>query len=99
MIKSEGGKVFSAGHDLTELKAESGVSEEIFRLCKEVMSQIRAVDVPVICQVSGIAAAAGCQLVAACDIVVADRDAKFSVPGANTIGLYCQGSKSLVRIV
>ena len=84
---------------MTELKAESGVSEEIFRLCKEVMSQIRALDVPVICQVSGIAAAAGCQLVAACDIVVADRDAKFSVPGANTIGLYCQGSKSLVRIV
>ena len=52
------------------------------------MKKIRMVDVPVICQVSGLAAAAGCQLVASCDIVLADESAKFSVPGANTIGLY-----------
>lgn len=91
LIKSDGGKVFSAGHDLKELKTEAGkeTHAEIFRLCKEVMEKIREIDVPVIAQVSGVAAAAGCQLVAACDIVLADESAKFTVPGANTIGLYC----------
>ena len=72
LIKSDGGKVFSAGHDLKELKTEAGkeTHAEIFRLCKEVMEKIREIDVPVIAQVSGVAAAAGCQLVAACDIVL-----------------------------
>lgn len=64
--------MFSAGHDLKELKTEAGkeTHAEIFRLCKEVMEKIREIDVPVIAQVSGVAAAAGCQLVAACDIVL-----------------------------
>ena len=52
------------------------------------MKQIREIDVPVICAVQGIAAAAGCQLVAGCDIVLADRKSKFSVPGVN-LGIYC----------
>ena len=91
LIKSDGGKVFCAGHDLHELKSDAGAEShaEIFGLCKVVMNRIRQVEVPVICQVSGIAAAAGCQLVAACDIVLADESAKFSVPGANSIGLFC----------
>ena len=87
LIQSAGPKVFCAGHDLKELQ-ENGAHKEIFDLCKSVMKKIREIDVPVIVAVDGIAAAAGCQLVAGCDIVLADRRSKFSVPGVN-LGIYC----------
>jgi len=87
LIQSAGPKVFCAGHDLKELQ-ENGAHKEIFELCKSVMKKIREIDVPVIVAVDGIAAAAGCQLVAGCDIVLADRRSKFSVPGVN-LGIYC----------
>ena len=88
LVRSSGKKVFSAGHDLTELQTGSGKHKQIFDLCANVMRQIREVDVPVIAAVDGIAAAAGCQLVAACDIVLATKNSKFSVPGVN-LGIYC----------
>jgi len=90
VILSAGPKVFCAGHDLKELQTAAGrvQHKDIFDLCKNVMRQIREIDVPVICAVNGIAAAAGCQLVAGCDIVLADRKSKFSVPGVN-LGIYC----------
>ena len=73
---------------LVEKCENSEICKEIFDLCKNVMKQIREIDVPVICALQGIAAAAGCQLVAGCDIVLADRKSKFSVPGVN-LGIYC----------
>ena len=88
LVRSSGKKVFSAGHDLTELQTGSGKQKEIFDLCASVMRQVREVDVPVIAAVDGIAAAVGCQLVAACDIVLATKNSKFSVPGVN-LGIYC----------
>ena len=88
VIRSSGKKVFSAGHDLTELRSGTGKHRQIFDLCADVMRQIREADVPVIAAVDGIAAAAGCQLVAACDIVLATAKSKFSVPGVN-LGVYC----------
>lgn len=90
VVISSQGPVFSSGHDLKELKIESGTAEqeEIFRLCTKVMSAMRQVPVPVIAQVDGLAAAAGCQLVASCDIAVASDRSTFSLPGAS-FGLFC----------
>ncbi|CAN7990301.1 unnamed protein product [Ixodes hexagonus] len=90
VILSSTGPVFSSGHDLKELKIESGTSrqDEIFALCTKVMSAIEKLPVPVIAQVDGLAAAAGCQLVASCDIVLASDKATFSLPGAS-FGLFC----------
>ena len=88
VLRSGGAKVFSAGHDLTELRSGTGKHGQIFGLCADVMRTIREVDVPVIAAVDGIAAAAGCQMVAACDIVLATSKSKFSVPGVN-LGIYC----------
>ena len=61
LIESSGKKVFCAGHDLTELQTGTGLHNQIFELCADVMKQIRQLDVPVIAAVDGIAAAAGCQ--------------------------------------
>ncbi|KAH8038217.1 hypothetical protein HPB51_024990 [Rhipicephalus microplus] len=91
VVLSSSGPVFSSGHDLKELKIESGDSakiQEIFSLCTSVMMAIRRLSVPVIAQVNGLAAAAGCQLVATCDIVLASDKATFSLPGA-AFGLFC----------
>lgn len=91
VVLSSSGPVFSSGHDLKELKIESGDSakiEEIFSVCTSVMTAIRRLSVPVIAQVNGLAAAAGCQLVATCDIVLATDHASFSLPGA-AFGLFC----------
>lgn len=84
------GPVFSAGHDLTELKNNTGKKyhEEIFHRCTEVMTVIRTIPIPVIAQIKGLATAAGCQLAATCDIVIASENAKFSTPGAS-VGLFC----------
>ncbi len=83
------GPVFSSGHDLRELV---GRSEEdvrsLFGLCTEVMEAIRLLPKPVIAQVHALATAAGCQLVATCDLVVASEDASFATPGVKT-GLFC----------
>ena len=83
------GPVFSSGHDLRELM---GASEEevrsLFALCTEVMEAIRTLPKPVIAQVHALATAAGCQLVATCDLVVASEDATFATPGVKT-GLFC----------
>ncbi|TKR80844.1 hypothetical protein L596_014841 [Steinernema carpocapsae] len=72
IIASEG-NAFSAGHDLKELKVEESsghAQKELFAKCTELMSQIQRMDVPVIAEVDGVAAAAGCQLVASCDIAI-----------------------------
>ncbi|XP_014778609.1 enoyl-CoA hydratase domain-containing protein 3, mitochondrial isoform X2 [Octopus bimaculoides] len=86
------GDVFSSGHDLKELVITDDKSKtkqiEIFKSCSEVMCMIQDMAVPVIAQVSGLATAAGCQLVASCDIAIASEKAKFAVPGVN-IGLFC----------
>ena len=83
------GPVFSSGHDLRELM---GAREEevrsLFALCTEVMEAIRTLPKPVIAQVHALATAAGCQLVATCDLVVACEGAAFATPGVKT-GLFC----------
>ncbi|MFP4539209.1 MAG: enoyl-CoA hydratase [Dichotomicrobium sp.] len=87
--------VFSAGHDLRELTAHRadadggrGFYELVMRKCAEVMQQIVRLPQPVIAAVGGTATAAGCQLVASCDLAVAAEEAKFATPGVN-IGLFC----------
>lgn len=88
VIASEG-KVFSSGHDLGEM---TGRSEEeyrtLFATCSQMMQRIRQLPQPVIARVQGFATAAGCQLVAACDLAVAAEDAQFATPGVR-IGLFC----------
>ncbi|MCY4414860.1 MAG: enoyl-CoA hydratase [Chloroflexi bacterium] len=88
VIRSEG-PVFSSGHDLNELV--NGDAEEytaVFDACTRVMEGIRLLPKPVIAQVQGLATAAGCQLVATCDIAVAADTAAFATPGVQ-IGLFC----------
>ncbi len=83
------GPVFSSGHDLRELVNTS--EEEVkalFALCTDVMEAIRKLPKPVIAQVHALATAAGCQLVATCDLVVASEEATFATPGVKT-GLFC----------
>ena len=83
------GKVFSSGHDLNEiLKKHPLEVERLFKKCYDVMLAIRNAPQPYIAQVHGVATAAGCQLVAACDMAVAAKSAKFSTPGVQ-IGLFC----------
>jgi len=83
------GPVFSAGHDLKEL-AGGGLSEyrEVFASCMNMMLLLREIPQPVIAAVHGIATAAGCQLVAACDLAVATKDTRFATPGVK-IGFFC----------
>lgn len=83
------GPVFSAGHDLRELVDRSLEDErEIFRVCTELMETIQAIPQPVVAAVQGPALAAGCQLVATCDLAVAATTAVFGTPGVR-IGLFC----------
>jgi enoyl-CoA hydratase/carnithine racemase len=83
------GPAFSAGHDLKELLDRSLEEErEIFDVCTRMMQTIQQVPQPVIAAVQGIATAAGCQLVATCDLAVASESAKFATPGVK-IGLFC----------
>jgi enoyl-CoA hydratase/carnithine racemase len=83
------GAVFSAGHDLGEMVGRGeGEYRAIFRLCTRVMEQLRRLPQPVIARVQGLATAAGCQLVAACDLAVAAEEAAFATPGVK-IGLFC----------
>ncbi len=88
IIASEG-SVFSSGHDLTEIIARNpSDSKRIFCACTRLMAKIQSVRQPVIAQVQGLATAAGCQLVATCDLAVASEEASFATPGVR-IGLFC----------
>jgi enoyl-CoA hydratase/carnithine racemase len=84
------GKGFCAGHDLRELHNDptTAFREKTFSLCSQVMKGVVGLRQPVIAKVHGIATAAGCQLVASCDLAVAADDARFGTPGVN-IGLFC----------
>jgi enoyl-CoA hydratase/carnithine racemase len=84
------GPAFCAGHDLRELRSEPHreAYERVFAQCSALMQQIVRLPKPVIAEVHGIATAAGCQLVATCDLAVAADDARFATPGVN-IGLFC----------
>src|SRR5437016_8444226 len=84
------GPAFSAGHDLAEMTAKNdeGFYRELFSTCVRLMTCVHELPQPVIAKVHGVATAAGCQLVAACDLAVASDDARFATPGVN-IGLFC----------
>jgi enoyl-CoA hydratase/carnithine racemase len=89
VILRAAGPAFSAGHDLRELVGgQQAQYQELFALCTEVMEAMRKLPQPVIAQVHGVATAAGCQLAATCDLVVAAEDASFATPGVK-IGLFC----------
>ncbi|MCU1235719.1 MAG: short chain enoyl-CoA hydratase [Candidatus Solibacter sp.] len=89
VILAAAGKVFSSGHDLGQM-AGRDINEyrRIFDVCCDLMQKIQSIPQPVIAQVQGIATAAGCQLVAACDLAIAAEEAKFATPGVK-IGLFC----------
>ena len=83
------GPAFCSGHDLSEMiDREPAVYERLFALCTELMETLSSIPQPVIAQVHGTATAAGCQLVASCDLAVASTEARFATPGVK-IGLFC----------
>ncbi|WP_298292339.1 enoyl-CoA hydratase [Thiomonas sp.] len=84
------GRAFCAGHDLKEMRAQPSAAyyQSLFGRCSKVMTGLMRLPQPVIAQVHGIATAAGCQLVASCDLAVAAHDARFAVSGVN-YGLFC----------
>jgi enoyl-CoA hydratase/carnithine racemase len=83
------GTVFSAGHDLREMRdRDPAFYEELFAACSELMLTLHRIRQPVVARVQGMATAAGCQLVAACDLAVAADVARFATPGVR-IGLFC----------
>lgn len=90
VVVAGAGKGFCAGHDLRELRArpERAAYDETFAACARLMQRIVSLPKPVIARVHGVATAAGCQLVASCDLAVAAASARFAVPGVN-IGLFC----------
>ena len=89
VIVAAEGPVFSAGHDLNEMIGrDSNDYRRIFDVCTDLMTSIQKIPQPVIAQVGGIATAAGCQLVASCDLAVASENARFATPGV-LIGLFC----------
>jgi enoyl-CoA hydratase/carnithine racemase len=89
VILAAAGKVFSSGHDLSEMTGRNiGEYRRIFDVCTELMQKIQSIPQPVIAEVQGIATAAGCQLVASCDLAIAAEEASFATPGVK-IGLFC----------
>ena len=89
VILAGAGKVFCSGHDLSEMTGRQiNDYRRIFDVCSELMAKLQTIPQPVIAQVHGIATAAGCQLVAACDLVVASEEASFGTPGVK-IGIFC----------
>jgi enoyl-CoA hydratase/carnithine racemase len=93
------GKAFCAGHDLKEMRANPALEfqNSLFEQCSRVMMRLTELPQPVIARVHGIATAAGCQLVAMCDLAVASEGARFAVSGIN-VGLFCSTpSVSLAR--
>jgi enoyl-CoA hydratase/carnithine racemase len=103
VVLSAEGKAFCAGHDLKEMRAKPSLQyyERLFKQCSEMMLGIQRLPVPVIARIQGVATAAGCQLVAMCDLAVAASTAKFAVSGVN-LGLFCSApgvalSRNLLR--
>jgi enoyl-CoA hydratase/carnithine racemase len=90
VVLAGAGKAFCTGHDLREMRANPAREDmqALFRQCAEVMLAITRIPQPVIAKVHGVATAAGCQLVASCDLAVAAEDARFAVSGVN-LGLFC----------
>ena len=90
VVLAGNGPAFSAGHDLREIRDndDADLHQELFETCSTVMVQIAELRQPVIASVAGVATAAGCQLVATCDLAVAGRSARFATPGVD-IGLFC----------
>ncbi|MDR3749644.1 MAG: enoyl-CoA hydratase [Acidobacteriota bacterium] len=89
VILAAAGKVFSSGHDLSEMVGRDiNHYRQVFDVCTELMTRIQSIPRPVIAEVQGIATAAGCQLVATCDLAVASDQAAFATPGVK-IGLFC----------
>jgi enoyl-CoA hydratase/carnithine racemase len=90
VVIAAAGRAFCAGHDLKEMRAapELNYYERLFAQCGRMMMTIQKLPLPVIARVQGTATAAGCQLVAMCDLAVASADARFAVSGIN-VGLFC----------
>jgi enoyl-CoA hydratase/carnithine racemase len=89
IILAANGPAFSAGHDLSELiDRKIGDYRQVFDVCTELMTLIQSIPQPVIAEVAGIATAAGCQLVATCDLAIASEKSRFATPGVR-IGLFC----------
>jgi enoyl-CoA hydratase/carnithine racemase len=99
VILAAAGTVFCSGHDLGEMTGRD-IHEyrEIFDVCSELMQKIQAIPQPVIAEVQGMATAAGCQLVASCDLTVATEEARFATPGVK-IGLFCTPMVALTRAI
>ena len=90
VVVGANGRAFCAGHDLKEMKArpELAYYQSLFATCSKLMMGVRKLEVPVIARVQGLATAAGCQLVAQCDLAVAVSEATFGVNGID-VGLFC----------
>ncbi len=90
VVLAASGKAFCAGHDLKQMRAAPSLDyyQSLFSKCSDVMLALQRLPVPVIARVQGIATAAGCQLVAMCDLAVAADTARFAVSGVN-LGLFC----------
>lgn len=90
VVIASGGKAFCAGHDLKQMRAQPSLDyyQQLFAQCSRVMMGLQQLPVPVIAKVQGLATAAGCQLVAQCDLAVAADTARFAVSGVN-LGLFC----------
>jgi enoyl-CoA hydratase/carnithine racemase len=90
VVLAGAGKAFCAGHDLREMHGNRRLDyyRALFARCSRVMQAIQALPVPVIARVHGVATAAGCQLVASCDLAIASHSARFAVSGIN-VGLFC----------
>ena len=89
VVLGAAGPVFCSGHDLGEMAGRAEADyQTLFARCSSVMQQLRGLPQPVIARVQGLATAAGCQLVAACDLAVAAHEARFATPGVK-IGLFC----------
>jgi len=90
VVVAGNGPAFSAGHDLSEMTDQRDASfyEELFSTCVRMMTRVHELPQPVVARVHGVATAAGCQLVAACDLAIAADDSRFATPGVN-IGLFC----------
>lgn len=89
IVLAAAGPAFSAGHDLREMTGRDITTyRRIFDVCTQLMTVIQEIPQPVIARVHGIATAAGCQLVATCDLAIAAEEARFATPGVN-IGLFC----------
>jgi enoyl-CoA hydratase/carnithine racemase len=101
VVLAANGRGFCAGHDLKEIRAMGDVPEveALFAACSRMMMSLAALPQPVVARVHGIATAAGCQLVASCDLAVASSEARFATPGVN-IGAFCSTpSVALGRVV